>query len=174
MKIYLLRHGIASPRDPRVHPDDDARPLTPAGKSRMQAAAAGIKTAGITFNLILSSPLPRALQTARIVEETMTLAPTLKILDALAPGGSPGDVLAAIPAKRAPSSLLLVGHEPDLSRLASELLSSRASGLTLEMKKGSLCRIDTVGAPAPGTGTLVFLLPPRILRALAAARRHVT
>ena len=62
--------------------------------------------------------------------------------------------------------MLLVGHEPDLSRLAAALLLDDHGDLTMEFKKGGLCRIDFPGAPRAGAGRLVLHLSPRILRRL--------
>ncbi|HUD73410.1 MAG TPA: hypothetical protein VMQ62_15740, partial [Dongiaceae bacterium] len=68
------------------------------------------------------------------------------------------------------SEILLVGHEPDLSLLVAALVLERRSELPIEFKKGGLARIDTDGVPRPGNGRLVYLLPPRVLRRIAARR----
>jgi len=167
LQIYLLRHAVAGARDPRKYPDDIGRPLTPAGRAKMQTASRGMLALGLSFDVIYTSPLTRARQTARIVTREMKTPRPASVLEALAPGGSPVQVLSALPSGVQAESVLLVGHEPGLNRLASELLLPTPAEISIEIKKGGLCRIDFDGDPRPGSGRLVFLLPPRILRLLA-------
>jgi len=96
VRLYLLRHAIAAPHDPARWADDRERPLTADGIRRMKRAARGIRRLGIRFELILSSPLTRALETARIVLATGAGRPDLRLLKPLAPGGGTGGVLAAL------------------------------------------------------------------------------
>ncbi len=167
MRIYLLRHGVAAARDPRKYPRDIERPLTRDGRERLRRAARGMKALGLRFDLILTSPLARARQTARIVATEMKGPRAIRILRPLAPGGGLQDVVDGISREAGVESALLVGHEPGLSRLASGLLARTGVDLPLELKKGGLCRIDFDGDPLPGAGRLVFLLPPRVLRLLS-------
>lgn len=171
MRLHLLRHAIAAPRDTARWPDDRARPLTADGARRMRRAARGMRRLGLRFDLILSSPLVRALETARIVLDAGARRTDLRLLKPLAPGGGSGGVFAALEGLPPQSHLLLVGHEPDLGLLAASLVLDRRSEMPLLFKKGGLCRIDTEGVPRPGGGRLVFHLTPRILRRLGAAAR---
>ena len=164
MRLYLLRHGVAFERNPRKYPRDAQRPLTPSGRAKMQQEARGMRALGLGFNVILTSPLTRCLQTARIVARGLKPVRRPVILRALAPGGAVREILAGIPKVSESGSVLLVGHEPDLSRLASELLLRMPVDFSIEFKKGGLCRIDFPVSPHPGSGRLVLLLPPRILR----------
>jgi phosphohistidine phosphatase len=166
LQIYLLRHAIASERDAERYADDGIRPLTREGRRRMARAARGMKALGLRFDLILTSPLRRAAETAQIVARTMRPRPKLKVLRPLAPGGGAGGILAGLSAVPADAAVVLVGHEPDLSRLAGALVLERRDALTIEFKKGALCRIDIDGAARLGAGKLVFHLPPRVLRGL--------
>jgi phosphohistidine phosphatase len=166
VRLYLLRHAIAAPHDPARWPDDGARSLTADGMRRMKRAARGMRRLGMRFDLILSSPLARAVETARIVMAAGGSHPDLRLLKPLAPGGGTGGVFAALTGLPPQSRVLLVGHEPDLGLLAAGLVLDRRGEMPLAFKKGGLCRIDTEGAPHPGNGRLVFHLSPRILRRL--------
>ena len=166
MQVYLLRHAIAEPRDPEHYPADADRPLTGAGARRMARAARGLRALGLRFDLILTSPLVRARQTARIVAPLFRPRPSLHALRPLSPGGGSGGVLAALSQVPADAAVLLVGHEPDLGRLAAAMLLEQRADLPIEFKKGGICRIDFEGAPRPGAGRLVFHLTPRVLRRL--------
>jgi phosphohistidine phosphatase len=171
MQVYLLRHAIAETRDPERYPVDADRPLTREGRIRMARAARGIRALGLRFDLVLTSPLLRARQTARIVIPMFRPHPPLRALRPLSPGGGTGGVFAALETVPPDASVLLVGHEPDLSRLAGAMTLEPRGDMPLELKKGGLCRIDFEGSARPGRGRLAFLLTPKILRRLAQRSR---
>jgi phosphohistidine phosphatase len=168
---------VAAPRDARRYPKDLDRPLTREGIRKMVQAARGMKALGLSFDLILTSPLARARETAQIVAAGLRPRAPLKPLPALAPDGDPSAVALATSSLPEVRRLLLVGHEPALSRLAGFLVLGRDLGFPHEFKKGGMCRIDFAGAVRPGAGKLMYLLPPKVLRACAprtperAARR---
>ncbi|MCY3544019.1 MAG: phosphohistidine phosphatase SixA [Chloroflexi bacterium] len=164
MNLYILRHGIAADRDSREYPDDDLRPLTDKGIRRMRREAAGMNAMGITPDVIISSPLVRAIQTAEIVQEGLDEAPQMEISHALVPEAHPSRVLQAIAASHASAdSVMVVGHEPHLSSLVSYVLTGQISWL-IELKKGALCNMDI---SISERGRLVWALPPKQLRFLA-------
>ena len=136
----------------------------------MKREARGMKTLGLRFEAILTSPFTRCRQTARIVAAELKPAKSPAILRALVPGGAPREVVAGIPAVGASGSILLIGHEPDLSRLAAHLLLRMPCDISIELKKGGLCRIDFDESPRPGMGRLALLLSPRVLRLMAKGR----
>lgn len=118
MRLVLFRHGPAGDRDPVRWPDDSLRPLTDKGVARTRHVALAV--VGLEKNLghVFSSALERAEQTARLLAEAAELDAPGE-LEALEPGGSWRDVIAAI-AERVEQGLLddtdtvaLVGHEPD-------------------------------------------------------------
>ena len=123
-----------------------------------------MKKLGLEFDRILTSPLTRCRQTARIVARELKPGRGPVVLRALAPGGLPREVLAGLPKQAGDADLLLVGHEPELSRLVSHLLLPMPGDMTLEFRKGGLCRIDFEGAARPGAGRLALFLSPRVLR----------
>lgn len=160
VRLFLLRHGVAEERSARWSEMD--RPLTPEGVEKMREEARGIAFLSPGIDLILSSPLKRAMQTAEAVGQTLRL-PVVP-LDALASGASPGAVLQALAAYSGRTGILLAGHEPDLGDLAAHLLGAPEG--TVEFKKGALCCIEVDGLPPQGPGLLRSHLPPAVLRAL--------
>jgi phosphohistidine phosphatase len=163
-ELYLVRHAIAEERGPE-HPDDRLRPLTTDGIRRFKEAVRGLRALGIGLDVVLTSPLTRARETAAILGAGLGRRVPIVDVEALAPGGRPGAVLDAL-AKRPKvhRRVALVGHEPDLGELAARLLGARGS---VEFKKGAVCAIDVDDATPGGPGTLRWLLPPRALRSLA-------
>ncbi len=156
--ICLLRHAEAVPhKDPRYRSDAD-RPLTEHGAVRIRGAAEGMRRLGLQFDWILTSPYVRAMETARIVAEVLEAPDRLVVEEALASGARWDKVKKAILAgdARRAESILLTGHEPDLSRMAADLI--QAGRATIVMKKGSLICIDVDGIPPKEPGSLAFLL----------------
>ena len=162
MRVVLFRHGIAGSRDPKRWPDDGLRPLTSRGRERTAHAARGLARI-LDLSRILSSPLVRASQTAEIVKDAFDMTCGIETLIALRPGGPAAEVVARLRLLRPTETIALVGHEPDLGKLAGVLLFGSATH-PLPMKKAGACIIDFVGKPEPGRGKLLAFLPPRLLR----------
>jgi phosphohistidine phosphatase len=157
LKLYFLRHGQAGNRH-EWHGDDSQRPLTVEGKKRVKREAATIWKLALPVDLIISSPLLRASQTAEIVASAQGAAARL-ITDArLGPGFDPKRLAAILAEHRGAGGLMVVGHEPDLS----ETISHLTGGGRLTMKKGALAYVE-VEDPASLKGTLVWLIPPKVL-----------
>jgi phosphohistidine phosphatase len=164
MRLYLLRHGVAETAAPQG--DDGARRLTAAGRSRMRAEAAGMRALGLAFDVILTSPLARAAETAAIVAAAYPKGPAPQTLPQLAAGVPPPETLRALRPFLRRRHVLAVGHEPGLGRLASLILTGSSEGLAVGLKKGSLLAVD-LNNPRPGAGaTLRWLLSPKQLRRL--------
>lgn len=164
MTLYLLRHAIAAERDPKRYSDDGQRPLTAKGVARMRAAARGIRALGIRPRRLHASPLVRCMQTAEILAAELRPHPAVIPTPQLAPDGAARALLKSLHAEGPRREVLLVGHEPDLSELASALLDGAGRRSFVQMKKAAFCRIDLDGVPEPGRGKLAYLLPPRVLR----------
>ncbi len=164
MRLYIVRHAIATPHETPGMPDDD-RPLTAEGIRKMRQSAAGLLGLEYIPQLILSSPLPRALQTAEILVDTFGQKHArLEILKALAPSGSRRDVYQAIAShERKLEGLMLVGHQPSLGEIAGEIVWGSPEHF-LDLKKGGACAIDLEHCGLPPAGRMVALLPPSVLR----------
>ena len=118
MKVYLMQHALAYSSQ-----EDQERPLSPAGIDQAKAAAKGIKRLGLTFDLIVTSPKRRAHQTAALIAEGVRF-PHSDILttEAVLPQCQPQELLGLLQKESSQSSVLVVGHMPQLGRLSSQLL----------------------------------------------------
>jgi len=167
MNLYFMRHGIAADRaSADAGSGDGERPLTPKGVKRMHKAAKGLVTLTLSFDRILTSPLERARQTARIVAQALKLEGRLEEFQPLRADHSVQDLLAALAAYSAKDNILLIGHEPLLSDTISFLLSGSA-GAEVRLKKGGLCCLEVDRIPAREPAVLRWALTPKQLRLLA-------
>jgi phosphohistidine phosphatase len=157
MRLIVIRHAIAVDRSPDI--PDDARPLTQEGKKRFRQAARGLARLFPPPDLLLTSPLLRARQTARIASKAWHVPLTDE--DALG-GGSVADLESALRRVPAQATVALVGHEPQLSEFLAHLVGSNQPD-RLTFKKGGAAVVDLPAGP-DGAGTLVAVLPPRVLR----------
>jgi phosphohistidine phosphatase len=161
-EIYMIRHGVAAERGD-AWPDDTKRPLTAQGLSKMEKAARGLARLEVSFDIILSSPLVRARQTAEVLAAELDGHPPIVNTDALAPGGEYADLIGTLEKHARKPRIALVGHEPGIGELAARLIGSRHP---IEFKKGAICRIDLDEIPPGGPGDLRWLVPSRFLRAI--------
>lgn len=166
MKIIIIRHAIAEDRlaFAKTCKDDNLRPLTEKGIRRIQQSRQGLKRVEPTADYIFSSTLVRAIQTADIISELYPDA-ARKAIPQLNPGSDPAklsNLLGELPEQ---STVLLIGHEPDLS----ELISWNTNGSHfnfLQLKRGAACLLQFKGTPKPASAEMIWLLPPRQLRSL--------
>jgi phosphohistidine phosphatase len=161
-ELYLIRHGIAEERG-EAWPDDTKRPLTERGIARLRKEAKGMVWLGVAFDVILTSPLVRARQTADAIAGAFEPRPPIVTIESMAPGGTYQAVLADLEKQSRRSRIALVGHEPGIGELAARMIGSRHP---LEFKKGAICRIDFETIPPAGPGALRWFVTPKILRSL--------
>ena len=161
--LVLVRHAIAEERG-AAWPDDDQRPLTREGSRKWKQAARGLADVLPGTDLLLTSPLVRAVQTAEILARAASPSPTLRLFDALRPGTRPTATITALRALHPTGTVVLVGHEPTLSELAAQLV--RLQG-PLEFRKGGAMAISTQGLGTRGPARLEWFLTPRLLRRLS-------
>ena len=167
MNIFILRHGIAVERGTRGFEKDADRPLTAKGKRQLRKSAAAMKRMKLRFDLILSSPYERAKRTAEIVAEELKLKKRLKFTDSLKYESDPAMAIGEIAMlKRMPKNLLLVGHEPYLSRLISWLTSGEDT-TAIDFKKGGLCKLEVEKLMPGKCAQLAWLLSPRLMKEMA-------
>lgn len=169
LKLYLIRHGIAA--DQENYPQDEERPLTDKGEKKTRKVAQRLREMNLSCDLILTSPLLRAHQTALILQE-MGLTPEVKISTSLAPGGDINNWLSwlsqwrsedGIPSRDGGGDLGLVGHEPDLGQWAEILLWGEVRERIVLKKAGILgLNLPHSGDPV-GNSQLFWLTSPKLL-----------
>ena len=171
MNLYLLRHGIAVDTGTPGFAKDEDRPLTPKGKRRVRQIAGAMMKLELSFDLILSSPYVRARQTAEIVAPILGSRKKLGFTDALTPGGNPKSLIEDLLERPSPpENVLLVGHEPYLSRLISLLLSGNLD-LPVTLKKGGLCKLTAGSLRFGSCASLDWLLTPKQMACVAGTGR---
>ena len=167
MNLYFMRHGIAVAADDAEVTQDDKRPLTNKGMKRMRRAARGLRRLNIPFDAILTSPVLRARQTAEIVAAALGMEAQLEEISGLAPESTVQHLLFGLTRYQDREHLLVIGHEPLLSRtIASLLCGSAVKGFEIPVRKGSLCRIELNAISPPGPCILHWFLTPKQLRLL--------
>ncbi len=159
--LYLIRHGLAGQHGD--YEDDRQRPLTEEGDRKTHQVAKRMGELGLTFDLILTSPLVRARQTAEILQKA-GLSKHLQEAAYLAPGGNIQTWSNWLDDwKQAEKSLALVGHEPDLSTWAETLIWGSAQGRFTLKKAGAIgLTLPLSGSPIAHS-QLFWLTPPRLL-----------
>jgi len=169
MEVILVRHAIAHERNRRRWPDDSRRPLTAAGVQKFRKAARGIGACLASAPVLLTSPYVRARETAAILASVAKLPKAIECPE-LAASESAQQGFALLRSRKE-RILILVGHEPWLSQFLVAALAGMESRFAIEFKKGGAACIQFGGRPEPGRATLRWMLPPRVLRAMKAAKR---
>jgi len=152
MQLYFLRHGEAD--WPGWTKPDDERPLTDFGKREVRQVAKFLNRLKVKPDVIVSSPLPRALQTAEVAAEQ--LKTKLRQDEALEPGFGISELSTVLKRHRS-KILMLVGHEPDFSSVISAL-----TGGFIKMSKAGVALVDI--DPETEKGRLLWLFPPKFGR----------
>jgi phosphohistidine phosphatase len=164
MQLLVIRHAIAEDRETFTGDNDAERPLTTKGRRRMQAGVRGLKTVVRKIDLLASSPLLRARQTADIVARAYRRVPRVEVAE-LSPGAAPEVFVGWLAGQAEHQVVAAVGHEPTLSEFVTWLIAGRTES-GLELKKGGTCLVDFPGPVAAGKGVLQWVLTPGHLRKL--------
>jgi phosphohistidine phosphatase len=169
MRLIIIRHGRAGDRESfaKTGKDDALRPLTAEGKRRMKQGAKGLRRVIAKIDLLATSPLKRAAQTAAIVYGAYGDKPQFVELDLLSGHGQdPAKFVSWLKEQDLDAATVaIIGHEPDLSHWAGWMLTSQKKGLVM-LKKGAVCVIDFPTRVAGGKGVLYGLYQPGDLRKL--------
>ena len=156
MRVYFLRHGIAT--EPEGYTGTDfERPLTDEGREKMEREAKAIERLDLEIDVVLTSPLVRAKETATIVAERLGLRVTDD--ERLDPSFDRARLTAILRDREASSGIMVVGHEPSMSETIGDLVG----GAAIEFKKGGLACVE-VDAP-DSDGVLLWLVSPKVLLA---------
>lgn len=159
MEIYILRHGLAAEAT-RGMKDAD-RALTTEGVTKLQTVLRRARAAGVEPSIILTSPYRRARETAEIAAKSLAGKSTLVEAGVLTPDCSPELVWEEIRIHKVASQLMVVGHEPLLSSVYAYLLG--ATTVQIDVKKGSIGRVDVDRFTGQPRGVLRWLLYPKLV-----------
>jgi phosphohistidine phosphatase len=165
MRLVLIRHAIAEDRFEfsRTGKSDYYRPLTERGRSRMEKGAAGLRTLVPEIDVLASSPLTRAVQTAEIVADAYG---GLQIEEVDSIGTGDGEAFLDWLGDCDPAEVVAaVGHEPHMSMWAAWMLTGGWNDFAW-VKKGSAMLLEFSGRPRPGGADLLWFLAPAQLRRL--------
>jgi phosphohistidine phosphatase len=163
LDLYILRHGEAGNSLPTPQRDRD-RSLTSQGREEVETIAESMRKLGLKFDRIISSPLPRAEETAEMVAKTQKKV-KVETWDELRPEGDKSALKSKLAALGHDRKVLIVGHEPYLTALVATMTGTREGAIML--KKGGLIRIRVTSFSPTAKGELRWLLSPRILGHLA-------
>jgi phosphohistidine phosphatase len=154
MNLLLVRHARAEDRErfTGTGQPDSKRPLTAKGIRRMKNAARGLRGLVPSIDLLASSSLRRALETAKILAEEYGGIECVQRAE-LAPGGVAEELIDWLAKQKDVETACLVGHEPDLSDLLAALLADPSAG-PAKLKKGSVTLIEFPGPVAAAAGHL--------------------
>jgi phosphohistidine phosphatase len=166
MRLLVIRHAVAEDRDAfAVTGQPDARrPLTDDGRKKMKAAVRGLKGIVPRLDVLATSPLLRAAQTAEIVSQAYGRMET-RTVEELSPERRPDELLGWLRSHQPGDTVAVVGHEPHLGFLVGWLLTGRNDSF-VEFKKGGAVLLEFDDPPAGGNAVLTWALSPRLLRSL--------
>jgi phosphohistidine phosphatase len=161
MDLYIIRHADAVALGERGITEDVSRPLSETGLAQARTLAAGLMKRGVVLDVVLTSPLLRARQTAEEMLKHWSLpAPPLQVCDALRPEGKSSKLRRFLRDLQA-SSVALVGHQPDLSRHTGYLIGKKK--VRIDYAKGGVAHVGFPDRPDRKTGVLLWLVTPEWL-----------
>jgi phosphohistidine phosphatase len=158
MRIYLLRHGIAEEASSRT--PDFKRELTDEGRKKLAGVLRLARRAGVQPELVMSSPLVRAIQTGEMAREVLQVEAAVHETRTLVPEGSPRVVWEELRGLRNLEAVLLAGHEPLLSTLTAWLLG--APELHVHMAKAAMVSIEMDQFRGEPHGSLRWMITPKL------------
>jgi phosphohistidine phosphatase len=170
MFIYFLRHASAGQSIPNAKKKDEKRGLDKDGIEQCGYIGRALAALGVHVELIVSSPLKRASQTAFLVGNEMGHEGKLALESGLRPEATFADFQKMLGKYSRHDSILLVGHNPNLREFLGRVISVNGCEAIIELKKGAVGKVET----RRNSGSLSWLITPRILRTLHAAAAEST
>ena len=167
MDLFVLRHGEAGKTIPSGS-SDSKRPLIVTGEKEIVIISKALRKMGVRLDVILTSPLKRARQTADIVAKEFKAQNKLRQMRELSPEGDKKALYQNLSSLKEGTTILLVGHSPYLSEMVSEIVSNDSS-VRLGLKKGGIVRIRVTATAPKLKGELKWLISPRLSRLISKA-----
>jgi phosphohistidine phosphatase len=160
MELLVIRHGPAMDKEEfaKTGKSDDLRPLTSAGMEEMKEIAKGLRAVVKKIDVLATSPLVRAVQTAEIVGAEYEISES-KTIKCLSPDSDPKEFKKWCEDFAEVKRVAIVGHEPHLTMLVTWLLTGEEDSI-IELKKGGMCLLDFDDEIKSGSGILRWLITP--------------
>jgi phosphohistidine phosphatase len=165
LELIILRHGEAGARI-HVASKDSERALTAVGRREVEEVAGSLKALKLEIDHIATSPLTRSLETARVVAKELNKSKDLQVWDELKPEGDRKALYERLAGLKQESSVLLIGHEPYLSFLISDLISG-TTRCRIALKKAGMAKVVINSLTPKASGELRWLLTPRQIKKLS-------
>jgi phosphohistidine phosphatase len=167
MELYFIRHAAAEPVGQENDYLDERRRLTAEGRQRMQETAAGLRSLGVKFDAILTSPLMRAIETAEIIAQALEMDRNLiQRTAALAPQSTVGSLVIEIRKHAELAGVAIIGHQPDIGQAISRVVCGYPDA-SIQFKKGSVCAVRVSETAPTIRGVLLWLMTPKQLRVMS-------
>ena len=161
MDIYFLRHASAG--EPKLTPSkDDERRLDKLGIEQSHNVGRALAAMDISLEAILSSPLPRAAETAEIVADEIGHKQKVVMEAAMRPGASYEQFLELLGRYGSGDAIMVVGHNPNMTEFLNKLLIGEDAPDAIELKKAAIAKVEKTGSGA----ILKWCMPPKVLRAI--------
>ncbi len=164
MIIYFLRHANAGVSLSNLK-RDEKRALDKDGIEQCGMVGRALAALDVQVDSIISSPLKRSAQTASLVGNELSYEGKLQLEDALRPGATYADFRRLLEKYAKQESIMVVGHNPNLSEFLGRAISEAGCEAGVELKKGAVAKVE-IGRNA---GVMQWCLTPRVLREIYAA-----
>jgi phosphohistidine phosphatase len=161
MVIYFLRHANAGSKHFSDATKDEKRPIDKLGEEQSHDVGRALAAIGVAVNVIISSPLTRAMQTAGIVSQELGHEEKLVIDAALRPEATFDQFKALLNRYKDATAIMVVGHDPSMTEFVNRVLSGGAPLAAIEMKKGGVAKVEKeIRRPA----ILRWCMPPKVVQ----------
>ena len=162
MDIYLLRHASAG--EPKLNPaKDDERKLDKEGVEQSHSVGRALSALNVTLDAVISSPLPRASQTAKIVAEEIGHKGKVLCDAALRPGAAYADFRELLHRHSGEGAIMVVGHNPSMTEFLNKMLMEESAPDAIELKKAAIAKVEKDGRKQ---AILKWCMPPKLMRAI--------
>jgi phosphohistidine phosphatase len=161
MVIYFLRHANAGQKQFSDAVKDEKRPIDKIGEEQSHDVGRALAAIGVTVNVIISSPLTRAMQTAAIVSQELGHEEKLVLDNALRPEATFEKFKALLNRHKDKPSIMVVGHDPSMTEFVNKVLSGGGPLAAIEMKKGGVAKVEK---DIHRQAVLKWVMPPKVVQ----------
>lgn len=141
MDIYIVRHGVAAELDNEIV-EEGYRYLTIAGRNHCRIVATKLKDLKTEFDVVISSPLIRAVQTAEVFASVLKYNGEIRTAIELVGGATMSRFMQLVRRNSHLKSIAMFGHAPDVNNFSLGLIKDNVKELKLNFKNSSVCKIN--------------------------------